>query len=170
MNEDTRHAQPNIDAVARQKQKAVDERTRPERASDGIAGFAGSMAFVPMHGVILLGWILVNTGRVVGIRPFDPYPFGLLAMIVAVEAVVLLSFILMRQNRMAKWAERRDHLTLQVDLLTEKEVTKLLHLVRAICGHLGLKDLADDKELNELSQRTSVDSLTERLENTLPKD
>jgi len=170
MDGDSKHAQPNIDAVARQRQKAVEDRTWSERAGDGIAGFAGSIAFVPMHGVFLLAWILANTGRIRGIRPFDPFPFALLAMIVAVEAVVLLSFILMRQNRMAKWAERRDHLNLQVDLLTEKEVTKLLHMVRAICRHLELNELVEDKELSELSERTSVESLTQRLEDTLPED
>jgi uncharacterized membrane protein len=55
-----------------------------------------------------------------------------------VEAVILSSLILMRQNRMMRRGERRDHLNLQVDLLAEQEITKLLRMVRAICGRLGL--------------------------------
>jgi uncharacterized membrane protein len=68
----------------------------------------------------------VNSSKIPTIRPFDPYPFSLLGVIVAVEAVILSSFILMRQNRMMHRGERRDHLNLQVDLLAEKEMTKVL--------------------------------------------
>ena len=89
-------------------------------------------------------------------------------MIVAVEAVVLSSFILMRQNRMAKHAARRDHLNLQIDLIAEKEITKLLQMVSAICAQMGLNHIAEDKELREFSQATSVEKLTQRLDDTLP--
>ena len=97
-------------------------------------------------------------------------PASILGMIVSVEAVVLSSFILMRQNRMSKRAERRDHLNVQVDLISEKEITKLLQMVRAICERMGLKHIADDKELKEFSQTTSVETLTQRLEDTLPDE
>ena len=90
-------------------------------------------------------------------------------MIVAVEVVILSSFILMRQNRMAKRAERRDHLNLQIDLIAEKEITKLLQMVRGICAHMGLKHIVEDEELREFSQATSVETLTQRLEETLPE-
>jgi uncharacterized membrane protein len=116
----------------------------------------------------VLAWILVNAQGVRGIPRFDPFPFSLLGIIVAVEAVVLSSFILMRQNRMGKHAGRRDHLNLQVDLISEKEITKLLQMVSAICAHMGLKDIAEDKELRAFSQATSVEKLTQRLEDTLP--
>jgi hypothetical protein len=77
---------------------------------------------------------------------FEPYPFSLLGVIVALEAVVLSRFILMRQNRMMRRGERRDHLNLQVDLLAEKEITKLLQMVRAICGQMGLQNIMQTKE------------------------
>jgi uncharacterized membrane protein len=103
-----------------------------------------------------------------GARPFDPYPFSLLGVIVAVEAVILSSFILMRQNRMMRRGERRDHLNLQVDLLAEKEITTLLQMVRAICGQMGLQNITADKDIRELSQNTSIESLTQSLEDRLP--
>jgi uncharacterized membrane protein len=103
-----------------------------------------------------------------GARPFDPFPFSLLGVIVAVEAVILSSFILMRQNRMMRRGDRRDHLNLQVDLLAEKEITKVLQMVRAICGHLGLQNITADKEIRELSENTSVESLSQILEDRLP--
>jgi uncharacterized membrane protein len=69
---------------------------------------------------------------------------------------------------MMRRGERRDHLNLQVDLLAEKEVTKLLQMVRAICGQMGLKNVTEDKEIRELSQNTSIESLSQTLEDRLP--
>jgi uncharacterized membrane protein len=168
MSENSTHTQSHIDSVARQEQEFLEQRTLSERVGDGIAGFAGSMYFVLAQVLLVLSWILLNANRVSWIPRFDPYPFSLLGMIVAVEAVVLSSFILMRQNRMAKRGERRDHLNLQVDLIAEKEITKLLQMVQAICEHMGLKHIAEDKEVEEFSQKTSVDTLAQRLEDTLP--
>jgi uncharacterized membrane protein len=118
--------------------------------------------------VLLIAWLLVNAGKIPKARPFDPYPFSLLGVIFAIEAVILSSFILMRQNRMMRRGERRDHLHLQVDLLAEKEITKVLQMVRAICGHLGLQNIMADKEIRELSQNTSIESLSQTLEDRLP--
>ena len=138
MSENSTHTQSHIDSIARQEHEFLEQRTLSERASDRIAGFAGSMFFVLIHVLLVLVWVLTNLNRVPWIPRFDPYPFSLLGVIVAVEAVVLSSFILMRQNRMAKRGERRDHSNLQVDLIAEKEITKLLQMVQAICGHMGL--------------------------------
>jgi uncharacterized membrane protein len=169
MNQGSAHTQSHIDSIAKQEQEFLQQRTLSERAGDAVAGFAGSLVFVLIHAMLVLMWILLNVQGVRGIPRFDPYPFSLLGMMVAVEAVVLSSFILMRQNRMSKRAERRDHLNLQVDLIAEKEITKLLHMVRAICVQMGLTHIAEDKELKEFSQATSVETLTQRLEETLPE-
>jgi uncharacterized membrane protein len=169
MNEGSEHTQSHIDSIAKQEHDFLKKRTLSDRAGDAVAAFAGSLVFVMVHALVVLTWILVNTQGVRWIPRFDPYPFSLLGMMVAVEAVVLSSFILMRQNRMAKRAERRDHLNLQVDLIAEKEITKLLQMVRAICVHMGLTQIADDRELREFSRTTSVETLTQRLEDTLPE-
>jgi uncharacterized membrane protein len=119
------------------------------------------------HLVLVVAWLLVNSGEIPGVRPFDPHPFSF-GVIVAVEAVILSSFILKRQNRMMRRGERRDHLNLQVDLLAEKEITKVLQMVCAICGHMGLRNIMADKEIRELSQTTSIESLSQTLEDRLP--
>jgi uncharacterized membrane protein len=169
MNEGSEHTQSHIDSIAKQETEFMEKRTLSERAGDAVAGFAGSLVFVMIHALLVLTWILVNAHGVPGIPQFDPYPFSLLGLIVAVEAVVLSSFILMRQSRMTKRAERRDHLNLQIDLIAEKEVTKLLQMVRAICAHLGLNQIVEDEELKELTQATSVETLTQRIDDTLPE-
>ena len=74
----------------------------------------------------------------------------------------------MRQNRMMRRGEQRDHLNLQVDLLAEKEITALLQMARALCGHMGLQSIAADKDIRELSQNTSIESLHQKLEERLP--
>jgi uncharacterized membrane protein len=125
MSDNSRHAQSHIDSIVRQEEEALERRSHSERLADGIGAFAGSLLFVALHLVLLIVWLLINSGNIPKARPFDPYPFSLLGVIVAVEAVILSSFILMRQNRMMRRGERRDHLNLQVDLLAEKEITKL---------------------------------------------
>jgi uncharacterized membrane protein len=69
---------------------------------------------------------------------------------------------------MMRRGERRDHLNLQVGLLAEKEITKLLQMVRAICGQMGLQNIMADKEIHDLSQNTSIESLSQTLEDRLP--
>jgi uncharacterized membrane protein len=168
MSENSMQSQSHIDSIVRLEEEALERRSRSERLADAVAVFAGSLLFVVLHLVLLVAWLLINSGRVPSLRPFDPYPFSLLGVIVAVEAVILSSFILMRQNRMMRRGERRDHLNLQVDLLAEKEITKLLQMVRALCGHMRLKDIMADKEIRDLSQNTSIESISQTLEDRLP--
>jgi uncharacterized membrane protein len=139
MSETSTQSESHIDTIVRQEEEALQRRSGSERLADGVGGFAGSLTFVVLHIVLLIVWLLVNSGKISTIRTFDPCPFSLLGMIVAVEAVVLSSFILMRQNRMMRRGQRRDHLNLQVDLLAEKEITKVLQMVRAICEHMDFR-------------------------------
>jgi uncharacterized membrane protein len=168
MSHNSRQSESHINSIVRQEEEALEQRSSSERLADAIGGFAGSLPFIAVHLVFLLAWLLVNDGEIPWARPFDPYPFSLLGVIVAVEAVILSSFILMRQNRMMRRGERRDHLNLQVDLLAEKEITKVLQMVRAICGHMGLHDIMADTEIRELSQNTSIESLSQTLKDRLP--
>jgi uncharacterized membrane protein len=167
MNENSMQSQSHIDSIVRQEEEALERRSSSERLADAVGGFAGSLLFIVLHLVLLVAWLLINSGKIPSARPFDPYPFSLLGVIVAVEAVILSSFILMRQNRMMRRG-RRDHLNLQVDLLAEKEITKLLQMVRALCGHMGLQNIMADKEIRDLSQNTSIESLSQTLEDRLP--
>jgi uncharacterized membrane protein len=168
VTEQSRHAKSHIDSIVKQEEEALESRSSSERLADSVGVFAGSLPFVVLHLVLVISWLAMNSGQISGIRPFDPWPFSLLGVIVAVEAVILSSFILMRQNRMMRRGERRDHLNLQVDLLAEKEITTVLRMVSAICGHMGLHSLTADKDIRELSQNTSIESLSQALEDKLP--
>jgi uncharacterized membrane protein len=113
MSEHPVQAQSHIDSIVRQEEEALERRSSAERLAGAIGVFAGSLLFVVLHLVFVVAWLLINSGKIPSARPFDPYPFSLLGVVVAVEAVILSSFILMRQNRMMRRGERRDHLNLQ---------------------------------------------------------
>jgi len=82
-------------------------------------------------------------------RAFDPFPFGLLTMIVSLEAIVLSIFVLMAQSRESAVAELREEVSLQVILRMEEEVTKTLQLVAGLYARLGYQ-VGEDGELREM--------------------
>jgi uncharacterized membrane protein len=158
----------NIRSVAEMESALEERRTVVDRIADLIGGFSGSMTFVFLHMCWFLAWFLINTGMIPGVKRFDPYPFILLAMIVSVEGVLLSTFVLMKQNRMQKRIDVRDQLDLQINLLSEKEITKTLQLLRAIADKLEVvPNPDDDQELQEMSSTTSVDQLAEKVQTDL---
>jgi uncharacterized membrane protein len=159
--------QQHIEMIAKHEQDFLDRRTRSERLGDLIAGAAGNLTFVCVHLVIFAVWIGVNTAP--GGRHFDPAPFSLLATIIALEAILLASFILMRQVRIGRRAEEREHLMLQLMLLTEKEITAVLDLNRQIARRVGLEYAADRPLMEELSQHTSIEDVTQTIRENLPR-
>jgi uncharacterized membrane protein len=75
----------------------------------------------------------------------------------------------MKQNRMSRRADQRNHLNLQIDLLAEKEITKILQLQQAMCRRLGMPEALDDDEVSEFSEHTAVESLARELEQKIPE-
>jgi uncharacterized membrane protein len=164
------HVQEHIDLIAKHEQDFLVRRTPAERLGDSIAGIAGSLSFVCIHLFLFAGWIIMNTFSVAHIRHFDPKPFSLLGTLVALEAILLASIILMRQSRMSRRAEERDHLMLQILLLTEREITAVLGMERQVAGRVGLKKIANDREIEQLSQHTSIDDVAQTIKDSLPSE
>lgn len=155
--------QRNIEAIAQLEQEFSRQRTLVDRVSDRITGFVGSVQFVLAHGCVILAWVLFNSLLPRG-AAFDPYPFNFLNLTLAIEAVLLSTFVLMSQNRQNHQADRWAHLDLQVSLLAEQEATKMLQMLGQICDHLGMKQVSRDKELREMVQTTHVEVLVEELD------
>ena len=164
------HIQEHVDLIAKHEQEFMANRTRSERIGDSIASFTGSLPFVLLHLVLVAVWMAGNTLPIRGIRHFDPVPFSLLGTILAFEAILLASFILMRQTRMGRRADERDHLMLQILLLSEKETTAVLTMNREIAASLGLKKMAGDKEIEQLSQHTSIEDVAQTIKESLPTE
>jgi uncharacterized membrane protein len=132
-----------------------------EAVADGLNAAASSTTFLVLHMIWFVVWILWNTG-VLGPRPFDPFPFGLLTMVVSLEAIFLSIFVLMSQQRESAIAELREELSLQVGLRLEEEVTKTLQLVAGLYTRMGHK-VAEDPELHEMLQPLDVASIEREL-------
>lgn len=164
------HVQEQIDLIARQEQEFAQQRTTAERVGDAIAGFAGSLHFVVLHLAWFTAWILWNTTLAPGALRFDPYPFAMLDTVVAMEAILLASFILMRQSRISRRSDEREHLMLQVLMLTEKETTALLQINRELAQRLGMHAVAQDKDVAALSEETSIEQVTETIRETLSEE
>jgi uncharacterized membrane protein len=166
----TESAQQNIETIAKLEHEAIERRSRSERLSDGFTRIMGSMSFVSLHVAGFLIWFAVNLGLIPGVEPFDPFPFGILTLIVSAEGVLLAIFVLISQNRMSRLSNQRAHLNLQISLLAEQESTKLLQKVQAIARHLGLEESERDQETQRLSQSTHLEVLAEELKKSLPEE
>ena len=97
-------------------------------------------------------------------------PFSLLGTVVAMEAILLASLILMRQSRLARRADEREHLVLQILLLTEKEVTAVIGMNQQIAKKVGLSDMKDSENIEQLSRNTSVDEVAQDIQKSLAED
>jgi uncharacterized membrane protein len=154
----------NIEALRQRRQEEEASASFEERVASRITRFTGSMRFVYVHAALYGGWILANLGWL-GVRPWDP-TFVVLAMIASVEAIFLSTFILISQNRMAAQADRRAELDLQVGLLSEHEITKLVQLVSEIAEKLdvGQQTL---REVEELKRTVAPEAVLDAIEDSI---
>ena len=158
----------NIAAIAEMERQALHQRTTVDKIGDAITHATGSMTFAVAHVMWFGAWILINVGAIPGIEPFDRFPFGLLTLVVSLEAILLTVFVLMSQSRMTRLSEKRAHLDLQLDLLEEQELTAILRMVQALCKKHGVDVVARDLEIEQLVKHTDVKHLAVALEERLP--
>lgn len=151
----------NIEALRVHREAILRRRKIEERVADGITNFSGNMKFVYLHAAWFLVWIAINCGWTPAV-PFDPYPFGLLTMIVSLEAIFLSTFVLISQNRISRMVEERAEMDLQINLLSEQEVTHLIRIADAIATKLGV-DL-EDGEMKEMEKEVAPVELLEEIE------
>jgi uncharacterized membrane protein len=154
----------NIDALRRRREEQDGRAALDERLARAVTRFAGSMRFVYVHGLLYGAWIVANLGWVPGVKPWDP-SFVVLAMIASVEAIFLSTFILITQNRMAAAADRRAELDLQVSLLAEAEITKLVELVSMIAERMEVP-AREQAEIEEMKQRVAPEAVLDAIEET----
>ena len=153
--------QRNVEVVRKLEEAAKQERTTSERIATAIANFCGSMAFVAVHIIWFGGWIVFNL--LPGVKHIDPFPFTFLTLVVSLEAIFLSTFILISQNHDARISERRNHLDLQINLLSEQENTKMLTILQAIAQKVGA-EIEDDHAITVLAQETELEKVVEHIE------
>jgi uncharacterized membrane protein len=155
----------NIRTILRLRAQAALERNLQDRIADGITRFSGRLSFVFFHAIWFGAWLLLNTGWF-GIKPFDPFPYGLLTMIVSLEAIFLSTFVLISQNRLSLEADRRADLDLHIGLLAEAELTRILKMLHSIQDRLGIDHAAphDSEELADLELKTDPEQVLAEME------
>jgi uncharacterized membrane protein len=151
----------NVRAVLELERSEMDRRSRIERLTDAVSAGVSSHGFVLLHVVWFAIWIAANR---LSARPFDPYPFNLLTMIVSLEAIILTSFVLMAQDRMTRLADRRAHLDLQVNLIAEQELTAVLRVVCRLAERAGLDPKSCDRSVANWLTETDVTALADELD------
>ena len=116
------------------------KKTWDDRLSDAITGFVGSMRFVYVHTVWFGVWILINLGLIVFFKlKFDPYPFGLLTLVVSLEAIFLSTFVMISQNKQSKREEIRAQMDYETDVKAEKEIAYIKDVVEEVAKKLDIK-------------------------------
>ena len=152
----------NVRALVAHAADAERASTTGDRIAVAISRFAGSMRFVYFHVVAFVVWFAINRDMVPGIKAFDR-SFYLLGTVASCEAILLATFVLIAQNRMSSRADTRNHLDVQVGLLTEHETTHILRLVAAMSEKMGI-DAVKDPEIQELVRAVEPQAMLERIE------
>lgn len=162
--------------------KSLRSRSLLTQVSDDLTAICGSSFFLVFHVVSFAVWIAINIGWIPIVEPFDPFPFGLLTMIVSLEAIFLAIFILVSQNRSSYIGTLRDEFHLRVNLIAEEEITKILEILADMRKEMGIKK--EDPELKEMLERIDTNyiersvleqmsrankSLTEQLKKEFPE-
>ena len=154
----------NINSLLNRKKDEYNKRSLIVKIVDALANFASSIISVYFHFIFFGLWIIWNLGWI-NLKPFDPH-FIFLVIFAALETIFLSSFVLISQKLANIEADKRAELDLQIGLLTEHEVTRMMNLVTAIAKKLNI-DEAHDKEIEALSKDISPEKVLDSLDGTL---
>lgn len=147
------------------REKADAKRTLSDKFADKLTLRFGSVLFLSINAIWFFVWIVLNTNIIPDIKPFDPFPFGLLTMIVSLEAIFLAIIVLISQNRAAKVDELREEIDLQVNSIAESEVSKVIELLALLLKKEGVK--IDDPEIEAMIRPISNEEIERKLEKQL---
>ena len=120
------------------------------------------MPFLVVNMLWFSTWILINSGLIPVITPFDPFPFGLLTTVVSIEAIFLAIVVLISQNRASKIDDLREEVDLHINTLSEEEITKMMELLILLLKKNGI-DVSKDTELQEMLEPLDSLSIEESL-------
>lgn len=138
------------------------QRSVSDKIADFLTDSFGTVLFLSLNAAWFLVWMLINTGLIPGVRIFDPFPFGLLTMVVSLEAIFLAIIVLISQNRAAHIADLREEIDLHINVVAEEEITRILIILDKIHDHLGLPP-EDDVELIKMKQQLNLREVEEDL-------
>jgi uncharacterized membrane protein len=143
----------NIGTIAEYYARHEEHVSATQRIVEKVALFLGSPGYVVGNIALIVGWIAANlVAPDLGWRRFDDPPFFWLQGIVGLNAFVISTTVLIRQNRMSRLADQHAHLDLQVNLLTEEKSSKIIALLEDLRRDLPNVATRDDREAAEMAQ------------------
>lgn len=142
------------------------QQTFSERIADFMVSWFGSVSFLWFNAIVFISWIVWNTGMIPDFPPIDPFPYVFLTMVVSLEAIFLSIFVLMSQKRESRISELREEIDIQVNMIAEQEITKVIHLVTYLMKHLNVP-YEKDPELRRMMHPLNMDEIRGELERQL---
>jgi uncharacterized membrane protein len=137
-------------------------RSSSERLADYLTNAFGTIGFFLGNAFFFLAWIGWNSGVIPGIAMFDPYPYGMLTMVVSLEAIFLSIFVLISQNRASKIADLREEMDLRINIEAEKEITQVLRMLERIEKKLLVKE-QDLTQLTRMKEMLDLEDLEQKV-------
>ncbi len=123
----------------------------------------GSIRFLAGCIIFFVVWITWNLNDIYGLKPFDPFPFPILTMMVSLFAIVLSVSVLINQNRQGRIEKIRQQVEFEINVRAENEITKVLTMLHEIHQKMGLNTQAD-KELEEMKEPIDINQLQQTLD------
>ncbi len=149
------HVERNVHAVTELHLQAEREVNAHQRAVERATAALGRPAALYLTLAIVVGWVIVvELARRLGLGYWDPWPYHVLQGLIGLAALAVATMVLITQNRQQKLSERHMHLDLQVNLLTEQKVTKLIDLLEELRKDLPNVRNRRDAEVEALQQPT----------------
>ena len=140
------------------------EKTRIDKFAVFIAKLLGSIGFLVGCIIFFILWITLNLKTTNIIKPFDPFPFPVLEMMVSIFAIILSVSVLINQNRQSRIEKTRQQVEFEVNVRAESEITKVLSMLHEIHQKLGL-NTGEDQELEKMKKTTDVKQIHKSLDN-----
>lgn len=159
----------NEETVKSIKAKANEKRSFIEVVIDRTTAIFGSHIFLFANVLVFITWIIINTGLIPGVKPFDRFPFSLLTTAVSLEAIVVTILVLTSQNRASKVADLREEVQLQVNILMEEEITRMMEMLVLLLQKNNIP-IPEDKRLQELLRETDIGNIEKSMEKQIEND
>lgn len=154
------------DAIISLRTKADAKRSGADRFADFLTASFGTVFFFALNAAFFAVWIIWNSGAIPHIPAIDPFPFGLLTMVVSLEAIFLAIIVLISQNRGARIAELREEIELYINTYAESEITKLMYLHTLLLKKNGI-DISKDEDVKMMLKSLESDEIEFELEKQL---
>jgi uncharacterized membrane protein len=166
------HINENIEGVVALQRREWDSTSASQRRFERVSRVVARPAYLMGILVFSLAWMAFNLSSPrFGIAPFDPPPFQWLEMLVSFVALVTTTVVLIAQNRQARFEQQRAHLDLQVNLLTEQKVAKVIHLLEELRRDLPMVRDRHDPQATSMQERADTAQLASALDEVgLTKD